>query len=68
MAAIPKKLIVVGGGVIGLELGSVYQRLGSEVQVVEFLDRIVPGADTEIGTMFSKLLVKQGKFSLNSAC
>ena len=60
LAAIPKKLIVVGGGVIGLELGSVYQRLGSEVQVVEFLDRIVPGADTEIGTMFSKLLVKQG--------
>lgn len=60
LASIPKKLIVVGGGVIGLELGSVYSRFGSEVTVVEFLDRIVPGADTEIGTNFSRLLTKQG--------
>lgn len=67
MATVPKKLIIVGGGVIGLELGSVYQRLGSEVQVVEFLDRIVPGADTEIGTQFSKLLVKQGLFNQMSS-
>lgn len=64
LAEIPKKLIVVGGGVIGLELGSVYQRLGAEVQVVEFLDRIVPGADAEIGGQFTKLLQKQGSSKL----
>src|SRR5262249_52959917 len=46
-AAVPKRLLVVGAGVIGLELGSVWRRLGSEVQVVEFLDRIVPGVDLE---------------------
>ncbi len=62
MAAVPKKLIVVGGGVIGLEMGSVYARLGTEVVVVEFLDRIVPGADAEIGSQFNKLLQKQGSF------
>lgn len=62
---IPKKLVVVGGGVIGLELGSVYQRLGSEVIVVEYLDRITPTLDTEISTQFRKILEKQGiKFML----
>lgn len=60
LANIPKKLIVVGGGVIGLELGSVYARFGTEVVVVEFLDRIVTGADTELATQFSRLLSKQG--------
>ena len=65
MAAVPKKLIVVGGGVIGLEMGSVYARLGSEVVVVEFLDRIVPGADAEIGSQFNKLLAKQGFIFVN---
>lgn len=60
LATIPKKLVVVGGGVIGLELGSVYQRLGSEVIVVEFLDQILPGVDLEIAAQFSKILTKQG--------
>ena len=57
---LPESVAVFGPGVIGLELGSVYSRFGSEVTVVEFLDRIVPGADTEIGTNFSRLLTKQG--------
>jgi len=52
LARVPKKLTVVGGGVIGLELGSVYARLGSEVTVVEFLDRIVPGVDLEVAKLF----------------
>lgn len=65
MTSIPKKLIVVGGGVIGLELGSVYARLGTEVVVVEFLDRIVTGADSELATQFSRLLTKQGFFFNN---
>jgi len=49
---IPKKLVVVGGGVIGLELGSVYCRLGSDVTVVEFLDRVTPTADIETSAAF----------------
>lgn len=53
---IPKKLVVIGGGVIGLELGSVYQRFGTEVTVVEFLDRIIPAADVEISKNFLKIL------------
>jgi len=57
---LPKKLVVVGGGVIGLELGSVWRRLGSEVVVVEFLDRILPGMDVELGKQFQKILSKQG--------
>ena len=57
---IPKKMVVIGAGVIGLELGSVYKRLGTEVTVVEFLDNITPGMDGEIQKNFLKLLKKQG--------
>ena len=53
-------MIVVGGGVIGLELGSVYKRFGSQVTVVEFLDRITPSLDVEISQNFQKILTKQG--------
>jgi dihydrolipoamide dehydrogenase len=56
----PKKLIVVGAGVIGLELGSVWRRLGAEVTVVEFLDRILPGMDGEVAKQFQRILEKQG--------
>jgi len=63
--AVPKKLIVIGAGIIGLELGSVWRRLGAEVEVVEYLDRIVPGADGEVATAFQRALTKQGfKFRL----
>lgn len=65
LKGIPEKLVVIGAGVIGLELGSVYKRLGSEVAVVEFLDRITPGLDGEIAKQFQRLLEKQGmKFRL----
>jgi dihydrolipoamide dehydrogenase len=65
LATVPGHLVVVGGGVIGLELGSVWKRLGAEVTVVEFLDRIVPGMDTEVATAFQRILQKQGlKFRL----
>jgi dihydrolipoamide dehydrogenase len=65
LAAVPQHLVVIGGGVIGLELGSVWRRLGAEVTVVEFLDRIVPGMDTEVATAFQRILQKQGfKFRL----
>jgi len=65
---IPKRLVVVGAGVIGLELGSVYARLGSEVTVLEYLDQITPGMDLEICKAFQKLLAKQGlKFVLGAA-
>jgi dihydrolipoamide dehydrogenase len=57
---VPKRLLVVGAGVIGLELGSVWKRLGSEVTVVEFLDRITPGLDGEVGKAFQRVLTKQG--------
>lgn len=57
---VPKHLVVIGGGVIGLELGSVWNRLGSKVTVVEFADRIVPSLDKEIGKNFYKILDKQG--------
>ena len=60
LPAVPKKLIVVGAGIIGLELGSVWRRLGAEVTVVEFLDRITPGMDTEVATAFQRTLTKQG--------
>jgi len=67
LTAVPKKMIVVGGGVIGLELGSVWKRLGAEVTVVEFTNRIAAGADTELAKEFQKVLTKQGvKFILNS--
>jgi dihydrolipoamide dehydrogenase len=57
---VPKRLLVVGAGVIGLELGSVWKRLGSEVTVVEFLDRVTPGVDLEISKAFQRALQKQG--------
>lgn len=57
---VPKHLIVIGGGVIGLELGSVYLRLGSEVTVVEFMDRIIPGMDGALSKELTKVLKKQG--------
>ena len=64
---VPKRLLVIGAGVIGLELGSVWRRLGSEVMVVEFLDRIVPGVDGEVAKQFQRLLERQGmKFKLAS--
>ncbi|CAL8976235.1 Dihydrolipoyl dehydrogenase 3 [Rhodoplanes serenus] len=57
---VPKKLLIVGAGVIGLELGSVWRRLGAEVEVVEFLDRIVPGIDLDVARQFQRILQKQG--------
>jgi dihydrolipoamide dehydrogenase len=67
LKSVPKRLLVVGGGYIGLELGSVWRRLGSEVTVVEFLDRITPGLDGEIGKNFQRILGKQGiKFQLST--
>jgi dihydrolipoamide dehydrogenase len=57
---VPRRLVVIGAGVIGLELGSVWRRLGSEVVVVEYLDRILPGMDEEIGRQFQRILQKQG--------
>jgi dihydrolipoamide dehydrogenase len=64
---VPGHLVVIGAGVIGLELGSVWRRLGAEVTVVEFLDRIVPGMDTEVATAFQRILAKQGiKFRLGT--
>ena len=59
LAKPPKKLVVVGAGIIGLELGSVWRRLGSEVVVVEFLDRILPGVDLEVARQFQRLMEKQ---------
>jgi len=56
-------MIVVGGGVIGLEMGSVYARLGSQVEVVEFAEKILPPFDNEVSTLFKKLCEKQGKLS-----
>ncbi|HEY0235403.1 MAG TPA: dihydrolipoyl dehydrogenase [Afipia sp.] len=64
---VPEKLLVIGAGVIGLELGSVWRRLGSEVTVVEFLDRIIPGMDLEVAKSFQRILEKQGMtFKLGS--
>ena len=57
---VPAKLIVIGGGVIGLELGSVFSRLGSEVQVVEFLDRLIPGMDFSLAKEIKRILKNQG--------
>jgi len=63
---VPKSLVVVGGGYIGLEMGSVWSRLGAEVNVIEFLDHITPGMDREISEEFMKILKKQNiKFHLN---
>jgi dihydrolipoamide dehydrogenase len=57
---VPEKLLIVGAGVIGLELGSVWNRLGAQVAVVEFLDRILPGMDGEVAKQFQRILEKQG--------
>ena len=57
---IPKSMVVIGAGVIGLEMGSVWARLGTEVTVVEFLDRITPGMHGEISKQFQRTLKKQG--------
>ncbi|MGB3900988.1 MAG: dihydrolipoyl dehydrogenase [Mesorhizobium sp.] len=67
LAKVPEKLIVVGGGVIGLELGSVWARLGAKVTVVEFLDTILGGMDGEVSKQFQRMLAKQGfEFKLGS--
>jgi dihydrolipoamide dehydrogenase len=67
LETVPKRLVVIGAGVIGLELGSVWRRLGSEVIVVEFLDRILPGMDSEVAKQFQRILGKQGmQFKLGS--
>ena len=67
LPAVPKKLIVVGAGIIGLELGSVWRRLGAEVTVVEYLPRITPGVDSDLATAFQRVLTKQGMtFKLGS--
>jgi dihydrolipoamide dehydrogenase len=60
LSAVPKKMIVIGGGYIGLEMGSVWRRLGAEVTVVEYLDRITPTMDGEVSTAFMRILKKQG--------
>src|SRR5690606_16850398 len=67
LSKVPDRLLVVGAGVIGLELGSVWRRLGAKVEVVEFLDRILPGMDDEIARQFQRIQEKQGvKFRLGS--
>ncbi|HTO78248.1 MAG TPA: dihydrolipoyl dehydrogenase [Methylocystis sp.] len=60
ISEVPKTLVIVGAGVIGLEMGSVWRRLGAKTTVIEFLDRILPGFDTEIAQRFHKILEKQG--------
>ncbi|CAK0772966.1 Dihydrolipoyl dehydrogenase [Azospirillaceae bacterium] len=67
LTEVPKRLVVIGGGVIGLELGSVWGRLGAEVTVVEFLDRIMPGMDGDLSKNMQRILAKQGiKFRLST--
>ncbi|WP_339778325.1 dihydrolipoyl dehydrogenase [uncultured Thalassospira sp.] len=60
LSSVPKKLVVIGAGVIGLELGSVWRRLGSEVTVIEYLDRILPGMDDELAKQTQRIFAKQG--------
>ncbi len=68
LGKVPKKMIVIGAGVIGLELGSVYSRLGAEVTVIEFLKEITPGMDPEVQKTFQRILKKQGlKFVMGAA-
>ena len=68
LGKVPKKMVVIGAGVIGLELGSVYARLGAEVTVIEFLDAITPGMDAEVQKVFKRTLGKQGlKFIMGAA-
>ena len=67
ISKLPKKMVVVGGGYIGLEMGSVWSRLGTEVHIIEYLDHITPGLDKEISNEFMKILKKQNiKFELNT--
>jgi dihydrolipoyl dehydrogenase len=67
LAKVPERLLVVGAGIIGLELGSVWRRLGAQVTIVEFLDHILPGIDGEVARQFHRLLQKQGvAFKLSS--
>jgi len=67
LAKVPSKMVVIGAGVIGLELGSVWRRLGAEVHVVEYLDRILPGMDGEVAKQFQRIMGKQGvTFQLGS--
>tara|TARA_B100000579_G_scaffold111367_1_gene89023 strand:+ start:1532 stop:2935 length:1404 start_codon:yes stop_codon:yes gene_type:complete len=67
LKSVPKKLAIIGGGYIGLEMGSVWSRLGSEVTVIEYLDHITPGMDKEVANEFKKILTKQGiKFKMSS--
>jgi dihydrolipoamide dehydrogenase len=67
LPSVPKKLLIVGAGIIGLELGSVWRRLGAEVLIVEFLDHILPGIDREVANQFHRMLQKQGlTFKLSS--
>ena len=67
LKTIPKKMVIVGGGYIGLEMGSIWARLGSEIHVIEFLDHIIPGMDLDISKEFQKVLTKQGiKFLLDT--
>ncbi|HEY5067847.1 MAG TPA: dihydrolipoyl dehydrogenase [Xanthobacteraceae bacterium] len=67
LATVPQKLLVVGAGIIGMELGSVWRRLGAEVTVVEFLDHILPGLDSEIARQFQRIQQRQGiAFKLSS--
>jgi len=68
LAKVPKKLVVIGAGYIGLEMGCVWSRLGAEVEVVEYLPRILPGMDSEVATKFKSLMEKQGlSFQLSTA-
>ncbi len=67
LKSVPKKMLVVGAGYIGLEMGSVWSRLGSEVHIIEFLNHITPGMDREVSNEFMKILQKQGlKFHLDT--
>jgi dihydrolipoamide dehydrogenase len=67
LGKVPDRMLIIGAGVIGLELGSVWRRLGAQVHVVEFLDRILPGIDTEVARQFQRILEKQGvTFQLSS--
>jgi dihydrolipoamide dehydrogenase len=67
LSKVPGKMLVIGAGVIGLELGSVWKRLGADVTVIEFMDRVLPGMDLEVGKQFKRILEKQGiKFQLSS--
>ena len=67
LSEVPKHMVVIGGGVIGLEMGTVWQRLGAKVTVVEFLDKILPGMDGEVSKQMQRIMTKQGiEFKLSS--